>query len=620
MVSKLDKLPKPADNVVAKQGAEPTAWRDVSIPMPNIEPIIKKLQSFIDTLKTTIQLVVGLIEMILAFISAIADPLAALIRALLEQYLEGAGIFAIYIPFGKRMLFNTPSHVYDLSPTSSQTFSKPMVNGGESEKTSTSLYTTENSLNGKGLSQAQKTFMFKANQCSGGNAGFYRTVVDSLSDSRDHCRPQFNGPKDYVAGGVMILGSDFDPFSFIDGLFVFAGIFGELFAMSGGLPDLPKPKNLRAETVFGTGTEMQPVHGAKGKFKALLMWDIIDVPFHTIPDLGGVIVVPTETAVIAVKNNLKLSNSSNVMQLFGTRDLYAGMESPDGSAKVIHVRGFRPNETMFLTDVMDTARDDIWTFFLAYKLKGYNKTDNFSKAKGNELGYYYLSNAARLIPMQMATSGTPPDWVRTPSVADLLPPLAGFIRQLVVFIEMLASYLPSILEHLKKYIDFIRSEIQRYERIILRLLDQIKKLLEMLKIGTLGGLYCKSFFGQGGNQFFINDLAASLAEGYPNAPPFHNGDEFVTGLVVMAGGAYPEVAAAKPLLDLIFGSDSGINAQKDDLLDSIGAQVTAIQAEWGDDPVAPKADTLQGLTLCFRPPPPTITFAEDLSPKGPAAI
>jgi hypothetical protein len=48
MVSKLDKLPKPADNVVAKQGAEPTAWRDVSIPMPNIEPIIKKLQSFID--------------------------------------------------------------------------------------------------------------------------------------------------------------------------------------------------------------------------------------------------------------------------------------------------------------------------------------------------------------------------------------------------------------------------------------------------------------------------------------------------------------------------------------------------------------------------------------------
>jgi hypothetical protein len=220
--------------------------------------------------------------------------------------------------------------------------------------------------------------------------------------------------------------------------------------------------------------------------------------------------------------------------------------------------------------------------------------------------------------MQIATSGTPPDWVRTPSVADLLPPLAAAMRSLVAFLEMLASYLPSILEYLKKFIDFMRSELARYERMIDNILNQIKALLEMLKIGTLGGIYTKMFSGKGGNQFFLNDLAKSLSEDYPNAPPFHNGDEFVTGLVVLAGGSYPTVQAAQPLIELLFGSDN-INSQARDVMDSLGTQEDALQLAWddalGNAPKEEDKEPMMGLTLCNRPTAPLIPFMADLTPS-----
>lgn len=612
-----------SDILVQEQGGGPTPWRSLSIPMPNIEPIIEKLQSFITNLKTVIDLILGLIDTLLAFIVAIADPLAALIRAildqiraLLEKYLEGAGLFALYVPFAKRMTLSLPNTTFDLTINPSVTFDKPVMGGG-GQPTSISLFTDKNALNDKRYSDSTRRLLANASKRGGGNAGFYRTVAASLADSRDHCRPQFMSPNDYVAGGVIVFGSDFDPFRFLEGLLAFKGLFGELFAMSGGIPDLPKPKNLKAESIFGFGLENQPAHGEKGKFQALLMWDIPDLPVHTIPDLGGIIVVPKRLAVIAVKNNVAKSYASNVYQLFGTKELTKGMEV--NGAYVLDEKVYIPGETMYVTTTLDTARDDIWTFYLAYSLQGYNQTDNFAKSQGNYLGYWYLSNSARLTPMQIATSGTPPDWVRTPSIADLLPPLAAAMRSLVAFLETLASYIPSALEYLAKFIDFMRSELRRYERMIDNILSQISALLEMLKIGTLGGFYTKSFYGKGGNQFFLNDLAQSLSEDYPNAPPFHNGDEFVTGLIVLAGGTQPTVQAAQPLLSLLFGSDN-ISSQARDVMDSLGEQEDALQLAWdealGVTPPQEDKEPFSGLVLCQPPSAPVIPFNVDLTPAN----
>lgn len=605
------------DTLVQSQGDGRTPWRSLSIPVPNLEPILTKIKSFIDKLKAVIELVVGLIDMILSFIAALADPLAALIRALLDQirqlisrYLEDVGLYALYVPFGKRMMYNAFGLPRDLTPNVYTEYKKPILGGG-SQNTSASLFTTSNDLNNPSLTPEQRRFLADANQYSGGNAGFYNTVAASLMDSRDHCRPQFLSQDDYIAGGVMVFGSDFDPFGFLNTLFKFVGLFGDIFAASSGIPDLPRPKNLRAEVILGPFTR---AHGVDGTFQALLQWDSMDLPVHSIPDLGGIIVMPIRMAVIAVKNSIGTTTATNVVDLFGTQALTKGMTS--GNAQVIEEKLFIPGETMYVTSELSSSRDDIWTFYVAWSLYGFNKKDNPSKAQPNDLGYWYLSNAARLTPIQTASSGTPPDWVRTPSVSELFPPLAWFMKRLVALIETFASYIPTAMEHLSKYIDFMRREILRYERIIQNILTEFKKLVDMLSVTTLGGFYTKMFSGKGGNSYFMGDLSQSLSEGYPNAPPFHNGDEYVAGLVVLAGGPQAKVAAAQPLLELIFGSpsSSSIAESTDDLMGSIGAQVDTIQATWNPETNLNASNTLEGLTLCVRPDPPTIPFGDNLEP------
>jgi len=613
-------MPSLTDITNESQGAQPPPWRKLEIPMPNLEPILKKIQSFVEKLKAVIELITGLVEMILNFLAAVADPIAALIRAildqirqLLEKYLEDAGLYAMYVPFAKRMMYSAGGTSKDLTGNFSWDFKKPVVgNGGQN--TSVSFFNPNGALDDPNMSENERAMRVQANEGRGGNAGFLRTVTASLNDSRDHCRPQFMSQDDYIAGGVLVMGSDFDPFGFLDALWRFKGLFGDLFAQSDGMPDFPKPTNLKAEVILGPGSRP---HGVEGSFQALLTWDSMKLPIHTLPDLGGVIVMPSRMAVIALKNDLGKIPSSNVMQMFGTRDITKGMTV--GGATVVEERRFIAGETMFVAPELKTTRDDVWHFYIAWFLRGFNQTEDFAKAKGNDLGYWYLSNAARVTPIQTASSGTPPDWVRTPSIADVLPPLAWLIKKIVALIEYFASYIPTALEHFRKYIEFMRSEIQRYERIVTRILDEVISLLKLLNITSIGGLYARTFSGQGGNAYFTQELYKSMSKGYPNAPPFFNGNEFVTGVVLLAGGAKPNVEAAKPLLELLFGSgEDSLSAQKKELMDSLRDQGTLIEeAITGvdEDPtLAPKSDTLSGLTLCTRPTTPAIAFGPNLFP------
>lgn len=604
------------DSSVETQGAQLTPWRKLEIPTPNLEPILQKIKSFVEKLKVVIELITGLVEMILTFLAAVADPIAALIRAildqirqLLEKYLEDAGLYALYVPFAKRMMYSAGGTARDLTGNFSWSFKKPII--GASEKTSMSFFNNTGGLSDPNLSEDERKMLVQANEGRGGNAGFLRTVAMSLSDSRDHSRPQFMSSDDYIAAGVLVMGSDFDPFGFLDALWKFKGLFGDLFAMSDGMPDLPRPMNLKAETILGPGWNNKP-HGANGDFQALLTWDSMKLPIHTIPDLGGVIVVPTRTAVIALKNDIGRVPSATVVDLFGTRDITNGMTA--GGAVVIDERPFIPGETMFVTSKLDTTRDDVWHFYIAWFLRGFNQTDDFAKAKGNDLGYWYLSNAARVTPMQTASSGTPPDWVRTPSIADVLPPLAYIIKRMTALIEYFASYIPTALEQFRKYIEFMRREIQRYERLVTRIIDEVLALLRLLDVKSIGGLYAHTYTGKGGNSYLISEMRRSMSRGYPNAPPFFDGTEFVTGVVLVAGGAQANVEAASPLFDLLFGNgDNSVSSQQKELMDSIGAQVALIE-ETVSPTEQPKSDTLEGLKLCVRPSPPITVFGPDLNP------
>ena len=204
-------MPSLTDITNESQGAQPPPWRKLEIPMPNLEPILKKIQSFVEKLKAVIELITGLVEMILNFLAAVADPIAALIRAildqirqLLEKYLEDAGLYAMYVPFAKRMMYSAGGTSKDLTGNFSWDFKKPVVgNGGQN--TSVSFFNPNGALDNPNMSENERAMRVQANEGRGGNAGFLRTVTSSLHDSRDHCRPQFMSKDDYIAGGVMVM-------------------------------------------------------------------------------------------------------------------------------------------------------------------------------------------------------------------------------------------------------------------------------------------------------------------------------------------------------------------------------------------------------------------------------
>ena len=151
------------------------------------------------------------------------------------------------------------------------------------------------------------------------------------------------------------------------------------------------------------------------------------------------------------------------------------------------------------------------------------------------------------------SAGPPPNWKKSATVADLLPPLALFVRQVLALLDQFQDTVEGATKVTSDYLEYLTEEVQRQTRRIERFTRQVQKLLDAF-LTPDAGLYYRTFQGQGGTSFFISDLAQSLAgrtEGSddPNAPPFNDGDEFVTGVILMTGG--PSKAAVDKTLDVI---------------------------------------------------------------------
>jgi hypothetical protein len=190
------------------------------------------------------------------------------------------------------------------------------------------------------------------------------------------------------------------------------------------------------------------------------------------------------------------------------------------------------------------------------------------------------------------------------------------------YIEALAARLEVPGNMLKDYVAFLKAEILRYETIVSDILLQIQALTNLLALpNKLGGVYIRAFEGGGGNQYLLSDLANSLAEGFPNAPPFHRGDEYVMGVILMAGGPKARVQASTALLRAIFASGS---TEIESLVDSLGEAIEGLEeATFGADLNAtveievPTFDAdLQPLKLCTVPVAAEIPFGDDLQPSS----
>lgn len=585
-------------------------WKKFEIALPDLPT--GDLTDIVEKIKEFIEVLVNILETILNLVAVVADPLAAAIKAIIEtikeaieSFLEDMGVYILYVPIRKRFMTNFLGFG-DLTPgwaSESGLFNSPL----------SAINADDPALN---------EFITNTNRYNGGNVGFFLTVLESLGDEGDVNRPQFitlneetgedtgTPTSDYIGGIVILMGTDFDPLGFLDDIWKLFGLFGDLFPDS--TPKTPRPKNLK-------GRAITRVLG--GKFSVLLKWDPVEVPVVHLEDLGGTMYYPSRYAVIRVKNDVRALAASSVVDLMGTRKLEKGMKFNGGNATVVAEGDLDIINVSYIDADVSATKDDTFYYALAWKLKAYGRDDSVVPSGGTPLDYWYISNVVRVVPFPTLPTATPPNWVRTPSVASLFPPFADLLRKFVMQLENLADKLLGVVDLLKQYVEFLKAEIARYEALINYILDEIAKLIAMFDLPT-AGIYMRTFKGKGGNIFFETDLAKSLLPGYPGCPPFNKGDEYVTGVILLTGGPLGSVEAFLAACELFFGVDS--DGGMSDLIAQLGEQVDQLEeVAFGNDMQETESSaateefdrSLCPLNTCCSPaiPPDPVTFKRNFS-------
>ena len=157
------------------------------------------------------------------------------------------------------------------------------------------------------------------------------------------------------------------------------------------------------------------------------------------------------------------------------------------------------------------------------------------------------------------------------------------LRKLVAQIEAFSLKLTNPANALSDYVAFLKSEILRYEAIVNGILDDVARIQSLFKMPQ-AGVYARTFKGQGGNDFFITDLANSFLPSEPTRPPFTRGTEYVTGVIIMAGGPQAAIDGLITGLNWIFGTQSSTASEEDEVMSQLGKALDEVEeAFFGDD-------------------------------------
>lgn len=514
-------------------------WNQLTVNAPDINT--RALTGILDNVKSAIETLTNILETILQFVPSTTDPLALLLKALIDQlrttvesFLEDYGAYTLFVPVGKRLQTNFLG-LGDITPSWAGQLG---IFGSDASP----VDPKDSDLN---------EFLVTSNRYNGGNAGFFKTVVSSLYDEGDVNRPTFLEEEDYVGGMVLLMGTDADPLGLLDDMWTLNG----MFSGPDTTPKVPRPKNLKVRTIEGV---------SNGVFTSMLTWDPPETPVWTLPDLGGTVLVPTRYAIIRGKNTTRALTAVNIVDLMGKRDLHTGDTFSNDQVEIIYEGPYDISKSSYVDLDVSTDPEDAFYYTVAWKLTAYGASEPITENTGKNLEYWNISNTFRVTPYPTLPASTPPDWRRTSSVADLFPPLASLLRKLVVQIESFTAKLTSPADAVSNYIDFLKSEILRYEANIRGITDDVTRLQALFKLPS-AGVFSRTFKGKGGNDFFITDLAASFLPGYPGRPAFTRGNEYVTGVVILAGGPQPAVEGLIRGLEWVFGTSSENEQQTETL-------------------------------------------------------
>jgi hypothetical protein len=364
----------------------------------------------------------------------------------------------------------------------------------------------------------------------GGNAYLIKTLAESLYDAGDLQRPRWRGSM-YWATCELIVGSpDYTQIAnmllFIDNLFSGATARSQNTSRS---QTTLVPTSMSATVAYPESSANPAV---------ILTWPSLPVG-RILSAFESATLTPVRMAVIR-SEDFRARNALRVSDLF-SGNLTQGTTGQYG-AQVIFEGDFDGITNRFVdTGPFEDGHDYYYhvAFQTRLSVPGSQPVLNDYAALSPAVSLHYtVRQQAPLTP------SVPPDWMRTPSIVELIPPLADFLTRVKVYLDSFAAGSQTFTNHQQAYVEFIDKQIAKYTQQAQTIANNVERLIQIFSAPTGGGAYVRFGNGQGPVGDFIADFVEAITNQQDeNRPPFDDGTEFTAGIVFLAASPDPAQAA-----------------------------------------------------------------------------
>jgi hypothetical protein len=381
-------------------------------------------------------------------------------------------------------------------------------------------------------------FVQDAMTSTAGPKMFFRTLVESVADAGDINRPDF--PSNYsVAGACVLAGaetlSDLQiPFRLFMTLFV----GNQRLAPNANL--FPVVQNLR----------VMPA-ALRGGTGVMLSWDPLP-PITNSPLFTDEVIVAKEIFLIRTTRPFQQG-------FLSWDDLFAAsqphedptdLQSKDGSVVIARLQnhGFVRSYTD-TENLLDPLKTYYYTACVRYTLNGVVQPMG---ALSN------VVRVARMRPLPSSRRAVPPDWIATPTIARMFPPLYQSINAVRLAISKLGAYTVSNTGG-QQMLDQTISQLDRlahqWDATLAEIESVTGRLQAITASGTPSGMYSTLITTtDGGIDGWLAELSRRLSDTSDPSRPELSDQSSVIGFVILAGAPrLPDLAGTIALLRLFFG-------------------------------------------------------------------
>lgn len=387
------------------------------------------------------------------------------------------------------------------------------------------------------LDEPAYAYVAEMKTAKAGTKKFFSTLVASLADAGDINRPQF--PSNYATTGVCLIAGAESLSDLQVPLRLFTNLFhGDGQRIPPSANTLPVVQNLKITPA-----------GIRGGTGVVLRWTPLpprtNLPFFTNDSIKA--------------KEIFLIRTTEPPGITTWETLFPGVVPPDSrtnlpenaTSKVIARitnHGFATSYTD-MTNLLDPTKTYYFTACVRY-------TINDGEAQMGS-----LSNTVRVTrtnPSPSSRRGIPPDWIATPSLAALIPPLQRVTNLVRLEISRLGSRTSSnsgAQQMMVQTVNQLDRLVQQWEATANQLSELTGRLNSITALNTPSGVYATLITKpSGGHEAWIAELSRRLADTTDTTRPQLSDEAVVIGYVIMAGAPrLPDLSAVIALMKLLFG-------------------------------------------------------------------